>query len=96
MCTTENKIFLVVMVMDLHMVVNQYPRLSPSLYKQYCHIAEFKEDFHRAYVKARKDPMETWHPLPYLVTEDDLLAVVQDWPEEWMTPLGGAVGGDSA
>ena len=30
--------------------------------------------------------METWHPLPYLVTQDDLLAIIQQWSAEWMTP----------
>lgn len=90
--TEENNILFLVMVMDMHMVVNRYPRLSLSLYKIYHHIAEFKVEFHRVYVKVRKDPMETWHPLPYLVMEYDRLAVVQDWPEEWMTPPSGMVG----
>jgi len=85
-------IFFAVMEMDLHMVVNQHPRLSPSLYKQCCHITNFKMDFHRAYVKAMKDPTRTWHPFPYLVTEDDLFTVVQQWLEEWMNPPSGAVG----
>jgi len=67
-CAVENKILFLVMVMDLDMVVNQYPRLSSILYKQYCHIAEFKEEFHGAYVKVMKDPTKKWHPLSYLVT----------------------------
>lgn len=74
------------------MVVNQHPRLSPNLYKKYCHNADFKEDFHKAYVKATKGPTDTWNPFPYLVNEDNFLVVVQQWPEEWMTPLGGLVG----
>lgn len=90
----ENKMFFVVMAMDFHMVVNQYPRLSPSLQKQYNHITKFKVDFHRVYVKAMKNPIETWNPLPYLVTKYHLVAVVQDQPEEWMTPPDGAVGGE--
>jgi len=68
------------------MVVNQHPRLSPSLYDQYHNIAEFKAEFHRVYVKARKDLMETWNALPYLVTEDVLLETIQHWSVEWMTP----------
>jgi len=52
----------------------------------------FKGEFHRVYVKARKDPIETWHPFPCLVKQDDLLMLVQDWPEEWMTPPNGTIG----
>lgn len=84
--TMENMNFFVILSMDFHMVVNQYPRLSPILYEQYCNIATFKVDFHRVYIKARKDPMETQHPLPYSVTEYDLLAVIQQWSVKWMTP----------
>lgn len=58
------------------MVVNQYPRFSPSLYRKYCKIADFKADFHKIYVKAIKDLTRTWHLLPYLVTKDDFLIVV--------------------
>ena len=31
--------------------------------------------------------MKTWHPLPYLVTKDNLLVEIQQWPEEWITAL---------
>lgn len=66
------------MILDmvLHMVVNQYPRLSPSLYEKYQNITTFKAYFQRVHIKAQKDPMETWHPPPYLVTEEDLLAII--------------------
>jgi len=56
---TKNMIFFVVMAMDIHMVVSQRQRLSPSLYKQYCNIANFKVDFHKAYVKEMKDSTST-------------------------------------
>jgi len=72
--------------MDFHIVVNQYLRLSPSLYEKYCNIATFKENFHRVYIKVRKDPMETWHPLPYLVTKDEFLTIIQQTSTKWMNP----------
>jgi len=59
------------------MVVNQHPRLSSSLYDQYRNITEFKVDFHRIYVKARKDLIETWNPIPYFFAEDELLGIIQ-------------------
>lgn len=72
-------IFFVLMQIDLHTVVNQYLRLPSSLYKQCCHIVEFKADFHRPYVKVMKDPTKTCHPFPYLVTKDNLLMAVHNW-----------------
>ena len=73
---TGNRIFYLVMDMMLHMVVNQYPRISPRLYTQYCHIANFKVDLKRVYVKVMKDPSRTWNPFPYLVIDDDLLTIL--------------------
>lgn len=46
LCAMENRIFFIILLMDLHMVVNQHIRLSPSLYRQYCHITNFKVNFH--------------------------------------------------
>lgn len=39
-----------------------------------------------------KVPTDTWNRLPYLVTKDDRLAIVKEWPEEWRTPPSGVVG----
>lgn len=62
-------------------------RLSPILYKQYKSITNFKDDFHRIYTLAHNEKMKTWHPLPYLVTDDDLLAKIKQWPKEWINTL---------
>jgi len=72
-----NIILFVFYHMDLHMLVNQCPILSPSLYQKYTFVAKFKVDFHRIYLQARKDTMKTWNPLPYLVTEDDIVTLIQ-------------------
>lgn len=69
------------------MLVNQHPHLSPSLYKKYSSIAKFKANFHKIYILAHKDTKKTWHPLPYLVIEDNLLEQIQQWPTEWITTL---------
>jgi len=35
------------------------------------------EDFHKVYIKAQKEPMETWHHLPYFLIEDDLNEIIK-------------------
>ena len=70
----DNTIFFVLYHMYLHMLVNQHPHLSLSLYKQYMFVTNFKAEFHIIYIHARRDTKNTWNPLPYLVTENDLLA----------------------
>lgn len=75
----ENHVFFVLYHMDLHMVVKNHPRLSPSLYHQYNAVAKFKAEYHRIYVQAQMDTMKTWHPLPYLATKDDISTLIQKW-----------------
>lgn len=91
----DNKILFVLYHMDFHLVVNQHPHLSLSLYKQYSIVTKYKAYFYRVYIQAHKDTKKKWHALPYLVTEDDMLALVQKFPAKWMTTLG-AKAGDSA
>lgn len=86
LCAQEKHFSFVLLSMDLHMVVNQYPKLSPRLYEQYDNITTFKVDFHRVFIKAWKDPIKIWHPLPYLVIEDDLITIIQHFSAEWMNP----------
>lgn len=45
----ENMIFFILYQMDLHMLANQHPRLSPSLHKQYNPMVRFNVDFHKLY-----------------------------------------------
>lgn len=69
----KNKNSLEIMEMDMHTVVSQRPRLSPTLFENYRGVAGFKADFHRVYIKARKDLDEIWYPLTYLVTKLDIM-----------------------
>lgn len=66
--------------MDFQMLMNHHFHLPPSLYEQYIFVTKYKTDFHRIYIQARKDTRKTWHPLPYLVTKNDLLAQIQQCP----------------
>jgi len=48
----ESKIFWILMKMDLHMVISQRPRLSPTLFEKLMAYAEFKADFHSVSIRA--------------------------------------------
>lgn len=67
---TETNFFWVLMELRFLMVINQCPWLSLTMYEQLSKYVEFKVDFHRIYIRARKDPQQKWFDLPYLVTED--------------------------
>lgn len=63
----ENKMFSVLFEMELHMVINQWSQLSLALFSQYRDVPKFKANFHNVYICAKKDLMEDWHAMPYLV-----------------------------
>jgi len=86
-CIMEKKIFWVSFESDLQMVINQRPRLSPSLHTQYTNIAHFKASFHNLSIHEKKDATGTWHKLPYLVAEDDIMWLIRKWSSKWITPL---------
>jgi len=45
--------------------------------------AEFKAEFHRVSIRARKEPKQTWHDLLYLVMNNVIGAVLDHWSIEW-------------
>lgn len=53
---------------------------------------EFKEDFHRAYVRARKDPQQKWFDLPYLAMDDATQEVIKRWSADWHSLFDLAAG----
>lgn len=71
------------MEMNIKMGINRKPRLSPTIYNSLQSFAEFKENFHHVYIRARKDPMNTWHELLYLATNDFIFSVLESWPPKW-------------
>lgn len=71
----------------MHMVVNQQPRLSPTLFTQLSAYAKFKAYFHGVSIKARKDPEKKWNLLLYMVTYMDIQEVVGLSPHECCMPM---------
>ena len=60
------------------------PRLSEDLYAQYAGVARFKANMHNVFIQARADKKHRWLKLPYVVRQEDILAAVEKWPDEWM------------
>ena len=68
------------MEMNIRMGINHKLRLSPTVYNSLQSFTVFKEDFHHVYYGAQKDPMKTWHELPYLAIDNVILTVLESWP----------------
>jgi len=92
----EMKIFWVLFEIELWMVITQWSRLSPNLHSQYTNIADFKANFHNLSIQKKKDPTRTWHKLPYLATEEDIMGVINKFLSEWLTPSNEDAGKSKA
>lgn len=74
------------MEMDIHMAVNNRPRLSPTLFQQLKAFAEFKANFQNVCVRIGKDSQEVWYKMPNLVDDIDVQEVVDVWLVYWREP----------
>ncbi len=59
-------------------------RLSSELFVQYNIVATFKATMHNILIQARADKRNQWWTFPYMVNQEDILAVVEKWLDEWM------------
>ena len=62
--------------------------LSNELFSQYDGVVNFRADMHHIFIQAHADKKHQWFKLPYVVTKEDILAVVQQWPAEWLKDVG--------
>lgn len=53
------------------------------MYSSLQSFADFKEDMHNVYIKARKDSAQTWTKLPFIAIDDDIFFMLDSWPAEW-------------
>jgi len=49
-------------------------------------MAKFKVDMHNLYIRAQKDPKQTWVKLLFIVRNDTIYEVLTAWPLEWHAP----------
>ena len=77
-----NYVFAFYMMSILYEIIKT-PRLNNELFSQYDGAVNFRTDMHHIFIQACADKKHQWFKLPYLVTKDGILAVVQQWPKEW-------------
>ena len=66
-------------------------RLCNELFIQYTGVARFKADIHNVFIQARADNKSTWLKWPYMVSQEDILTVVEQWPDKWMKYEGSKI-----
>ena len=75
-------------MMSISYEITKTPRLTNELFSQYDGAAHFSADMHHIFIQARTDQKHQWFKLPYVVTKEDILTVVQQWPDEWLKDAG--------
>ena len=63
--------------MNISYEILKMSRLSNELFSQYAGVANFKADMHNVFIQAHADKKHACWKLPYVVTKEDILAVVQ-------------------
>ena len=74
--------------MSISYEIVKTPRLSNELFSQYDGVAKFRADMHNVFIQARADQKKACWKLPYVVTKEDILAVIQQWMAEWLKDEG--------
>ena len=74
--------------MNISYEILKTPWLSNELFSQYAGAANFKANMHNVFIQARADKNKACWKLPYVVTKEDILAVVQQWPTELLKDAG--------
>jgi hypothetical protein len=62
-------------------------RILPHVVEAYKWIACFKSRRHHMYIQAKKDPEKQWLKCRYKLIEVDMGQIIEDWEDEWKTPI---------
>ena len=74
--------------MSISYEIVKTPRLSNELFSQYDGVATFRADMHNVFIQACAYDKHACWKFPYVVTQEDILTVVQQWLAEWMKDVG--------
>ena len=55
------------------------------MYNNLHSFADFRAEMHNVYIKALKDPAQTWTKLPFVTIDDAIFSVLESWPPGWRT-----------
>ena len=75
-------------MMSISYEILQTPWLSNELFSQYDGDANFRADMHHVFIQAHADNKHKWSKFPYVVNEEDILAIVKQWPAKWLKDAG--------
>ena len=75
-------------MMSISYDIVKTPQLSNDLFSQFDGAVNFRANMHHIFIQACADKKHQWFKLPYVVTKDDILAIVQQWPTEWLKDAG--------
>ena len=67
----------------LQVAAVRVPHLSNYATAKYQRLIQFTIGPHSIYIQARWDLNKQWLPLAYKVTDEELDALIQEWPAEW-------------
>lgn len=63
--------------------ITTLPHLSNGIYESMKHIAKFKADMQRLYIRVHKDLTLAWTSLRFIVINDVINGIVDTWPLAW-------------
>ena len=71
----------------LREVVQQSHRIRATTVHRYATFIKFQVDAHAITLLPTKEPLQQVHHASFMVTNDDVDAIINPWPEEWCGPL---------
>ena len=80
--------------MSISYEILQTPRLTNELFSQYDGTTNFSVDMHHIFIQVHIDQNHQWFKLPYVVTKEEILTVVKQWPAEWLKDTGKNISAD--
>jgi hypothetical protein len=83
----DNNIMFYVYKEVIQMSIQNTPCILPQVVEAYKGIACFKDGRHHMYIQAKKDPEQQWLSCRYKLTEVDVGQIIEDWEDEWKTPV---------
>jgi hypothetical protein len=75
---------------QLKVSIESFPRMTPCTLHQYQPIEKFHVDPHFIYITARRDENQEELQSYYNLTDEDMVQITKQWPEEFFIPVADA------
>ena len=87
----DNKIVFFLHVEVLHDVVHRSHRIHAATVHRYIEFINFQAKAHNIILLPTKNPIKQVHHADFMVTNEDMDAIINLWLEEWCSPLANPV-----